>query len=372
MQSRRKFIKHVAGASAASLIPLSLYPQQKPGQEMIWANLIHLSYNLWHDNIPLKYQDENFTWTECKNEARGWRGYRSSLSFDENTWDVIIKGMVEAGINMVVIDLGDAIKYDSHPEIAVINAWFPGKLKSELTRLRKLGIEPIPKLNFATTHDVWLKQYSRMVSTDIYYGVCRDLINEVSDLFDKPRFFHLGMDEETASAQKNYDYAVIRQKDLWWDDFYFYVEEVEKNGVRPWIWSDYAWQHPELFFRKMPKSVVQSNWYYNDEFNTEKLKKHQKIPVKLYYDLELHGYDQIPTCSNCFLKDENLEETINYCTKEVSPSRLLGFMGASWRPTLAPCLERHIDQINKVARGMRHFYKVEGDFSEKNKLPSKK
>jgi hypothetical protein len=164
--------------------------------------------------------------------------------------------MAAVGMNMVVIDVGDAILYESHPEISVKNAWKPEKLKAELAKMRKMGLEPIPKLNFATTHDIWLKDYSRMVSTDIYYGVCKDLIEEVSALFDKPRFFHLGMDEELASYQTRQDYAVVRQNDLWWGDLYFYLGEVEKTGVRPCVWSDYAWHKPDVFFRKMPKSVL--------------------------------------------------------------------------------------------------------------------
>jgi hypothetical protein len=55
---------------------------------------------------------------------------------------------------------------------------------------------------------------------------------EVSDLFDKPRFFHLGMDEENAEDQKWLNHVVIRQHDLWWHDFYFFVDQVEKNGSR--------------------------------------------------------------------------------------------------------------------------------------------
>ena len=100
-----------------------------------------------------------------------------------------------------------------------------------------------------------------MVSTDIYYSVCRDLIEEVIDIFSKPRFFHLGMEEETVSQAINTQkLVVVRQDDLWWNDFYFLVSEVEKHSVRPWIWSDYGWHHPDLFFKKMPRSILQSNW----------------------------------------------------------------------------------------------------------------
>jgi len=354
MTNRRKFIKQVAAAGIAGSMPSVLFSQQKPVPDMIWANLLHLSYNMWEDTVPLKYRDENFQCTTCQ-EAREWaHGYRPNLTFDEPVWDALLKEMSSVGMNMVVIDLGDAIQYESHPEIAVKNAWTPAKLRTELAKMRKLGLEPIPKLNFATTHDAWLKDYSRMVSTDTYYGVCKDLIEEVSVLFDWPRFFHIGMDEETAQHQVRQDYAVIRQNDLWWGDLYFYIGEVEKNGVRPWVWSDYAWHKPDVFFRKMPKSVLQSNWYYGSGFDPNTLKEPVKSYVKLYDDLETYGYDQVPTGSNHSVP-ENFESTVDYCLKVIDPSRLSGFMTAPWRPTLAPCLDRHKEAISQVAKAMKKF-----------------
>ncbi len=354
MTNRRKFIQQVTAAGILGSIPNVLLPQQKTSEKMIWANLLHLSYNMWEDTVPPKYRDENYKCTTCQ-EAREWaHGLRPNLTFDDTTWDALLKEMEAVGMNMVVIDLGDGIKYESHPEIAVKNAWTPEKLKTELAKMRKMGLEPIPKLNFATTHDIWLKEYARMVSTDIYYGVCKDLIEEVSLLFDKPRFFHLGMDEELASYQVRQDYAVVRQNDLWWGDLYFYIGEVEKNGIRPWIWSDYAWHKPEIFFRKMPKSVLQSNWYYDSAFDLNTLAEPNRTYVKLYNDLEAHGYDQVPTGSNHSVPD-NFESTVDYCKKVVDPSRLFGFMTAPWRPTLAPCLDRHKEAIGQVARSITKF-----------------
>lgn len=140
--------------------------------------------------------------------------------------------MQARGVNMVVLDLGDAVRYDSHPEIAVDNAWSPEKLRAELKKMRALGIEPIPKLNFSTAHDFWMGEYARMVSTSKYYEVCRDLIREVSALFDTPRFFHIGMDEETCAHQGHYEYTSVRNGDLWWRDLFFYIDEVEKSGSR--------------------------------------------------------------------------------------------------------------------------------------------
>ena len=245
---------------------------------MIWANLLHLSFNMWEDRIE---------------PSREVRGYRPHLQFDDSLWIDILERMAHAGMNMVVIDLGDGVQYHSHPEIAVEDAWTVDKLKEEISTIRDLGMEPIPKLNFATTHDAWLGEYARQVSTDAYYTVCADLISEVIEIFENPRFFHLGMDEETADHQRHSEYVVVRQYDLYWHDFHFYLDQVTKADVRPWIWSDYVWRHPEIFFKEMPGEVLQSNWYYRlevDEGNPR---------VKAFTDLDERGYDQIPHGQQC-------------------------------------------------------------------------
>lgn len=364
MTNRRNFIRQMTLAGIASTIPSITHSKpdfnqtsslkKANDQKLIWGNLLHLSYNMWEDNVPLKYRDENYQCSTCQ-EAREWaHPYRPFLTFDDLTWNTLLQEMADVGMNMVVIDLGDAVQYESHPEIAVRNAWTKEKLGSELVKMRKLGLESIPKLNFATTHDIWMGEYSRMVSTTKYYSVCRDLISEVIELFGTPRFFHIGMDEETAGHQSRQDYAVIRQNDLWWGDLYFYMDEIEKKGVRAWVWSDYAWNKPDLFFRKMPKSVLQSNWYYGTEFELNKLNEPAKTYVKLYNDLEEHGFDQIPTGSN-HSNDINMEATVDYGKKAIDQSRLYGFMTAPWRPTLAPCLDKHKQAIAQVGRAIKNY-----------------
>ena len=306
----------------------------RSSRELIWAYLLHLSFNMWADreadNIP---------------EYCIARPY---LRLDISLWNDILKKMVDVGMNMVVIDLGDAIKYESHPEIAVRDAWTVERLKDELSRIREMGLEPIPKLNFSASHDAWLGPYSRCVSTDTYYEVCRDLISEVIEIFDKPRFFHLGMDEETPQHQRHYRYVVVRQYDLWWHDLYFLFKCVEKGGSRPWIWSDYLWRHPEEFFNKMPKTVIQSNWYYGSKFS-----KRIKY-VKAYLDLEEHGYYQIPTGSNCTVP-ENFQRTVIYCKRHISPEHLLGFLQTSWKPTLEKYRQQHMQAIELAGEAIKRW-----------------
>ncbi len=314
--------------------------------DLLWANLIHLSHNMWCDR-PLDDQTGPMRHIVAQ----------PFLRFDEGLWDELVEAMHGAGVNAVVLDLGDGIRYESHPEIAVDGAWTPERLRSELKRLRALGMEPIPKLNFSTAHDAWLGPYARMVSTRDYYRVCADLICEVSELFDRPRLFHLGMDEETAEHQRNYAYAVMRQHDLWWDDLLFYVAEVERMGSRAWIWSDYVWHHPEMFYARMPRNVVQSNWYYGTSFDAEPTSAEPEAyeyarAYLAYRDMSARGFDQIPTGSN-WSTPSNFEGTVRYCLQHVRRDGLMGFLQTPWLPTLPDCRDRHLAAIEQIAAARR-------------------
>ncbi len=348
MSNRRIFLKQITAAGILSATPNILFSQQKKNRknEKIWACLLHLSFNMWEEYIS---------------PHRPFRGYRPDLELSEALWNDATAKMVSEGMNMVVIDLGDAVMYESHPEIAVNNAWTPARLRNELNKLRKMGLEPIPKLNFSAGHDTWLGEYSRMVSTKEYYNVCSDLISEVCDLFDKPRFFHLGMDEETAKHQSHYNFVVVRQNDLWWNDFYFLVDEVEKKGSRAWIWSDYAWHYPDKFFKMMPKSVVQSNWYYAEQFDLKKINKDQQNYVNMYIELEAHGYDQIPTGSYHAENEKSIGNTVQFCKKHIDDSRLLGFLQTLWKPSIEEYRERILKGIELTGDAKKWFdgkYKI--------------
>ena len=354
--SRRRFLGYATGALAATVLRPTLagdtpssgttaakpdHAPQTGGSPLIWANLLHLSYNMWCDRSLTPSNPITV------GEATHYQPY---LRCDDKLWEELTDRMAKAKMNMIVIDLGDGVQYQSHPEIAVKGAWSTERLRKELARLRKLGLEPIPKLNFSTTHDAWLGVYSRQVSTPPYYKVCEDLIEEVIHLFDKPRLFHLGYDEETAASQAGKAYVVVRQYDLWWSDFQFFMKKVEDRGVRPWIWSDYAWNNGEQFLKRMPKSVMQSNWCYYAEFVDTKTEVHW------FGELERNGYDQIPTSSN-WLSPKSFGAMVEYCQKKIAPPRLKGFLQTPWLPTLETFRQKHIEAIDQVAAAMAAYAK---------------
>ena len=86
MSNRRDFIKKTAAAGLIGTMPGVLIShkgfakaQSQPSNDMIWADLLHLSYNMWEDHIPDGYADEDFERKTCM-DARLWaHGYRPDL-----------------------------------------------------------------------------------------------------------------------------------------------------------------------------------------------------------------------------------------------------------------------------------------------------
>ena len=81
---------------------------------MIWGVLLHLGHNMWGD-CPSAYTPPV-----------------DRLTCDEALWDELTEKSAELGLNMIVVDLGEAIQYKSHPEIAIKGAWTVEKLREDI------------------------------------------------------------------------------------------------------------------------------------------------------------------------------------------------------------------------------------------------
>ena len=346
--NRREFISMGASAAAFAGCASAGLAARRPEPDFIWSYLAHFGVNSWRD-VPLETQDPNLP------EKWLTRCCADHVRFDEPSWRRISDRLAKIGCNQIIIDIAEILKYPSHPELAVKGSWSVEKMREEIARLRSMGFEVIPKLNFSTCHDTWLKDYGRMVSTRKYYQVCEDLIRDVAEIFDRPRFFHLGYDEETAGHQAQHLLSICRQGDLWWHDFLWFAKVTEKTGCRPWIWSDYIWNHKDEFISRMPKSVLQSNWYYGASFNSVRKDGKPNAYVAAYEWLDKAGFDQIPTGSN-WSCDVNFEGTVKFCDKVCDKKLLKGYMMAPWTRTFAIHEEKSmqaVDQMDAVikARG---------------------
>ena len=147
------------------------------------------------------------------------------------------------GADTVLFDIGEAIQYPSHPELWIDGCLSADKARGVVERMKAMGYEVIPSLNFSTDHHHWLCEYQRMVSTPEYYRVCEDVIRDTWEICGHPEVFHLGYDEEnidcTFSHAKDYSAAVtVRQGTLYWHDLNWFCDVCRKLGSRPSFWLD--------------------------------------------------------------------------------------------------------------------------------------
>lgn len=315
--------------------------------EFMWAYLIHLSTHMWSD---ASYNDRNPLWYS--------KPFSENNNVNLEVWDETVKFLAERKYNTLLIDLGDAVKYESHPEISAPDAWDKDFLKKKLDEMRALGITPIPKLNFSCGHHTWLKQYNRMVSSPVYYQVCADLIKEVCELFDYPKYFHIGFDEEVERKQRDVEKVVCRGQKLWFHDLFFMAGECEKYGARPWIWSDYFWEpeNEQIFLKNMSKSILQSNWYYDrfQEWPEDHFKRYG-FRIKTYEIFDEMGYDQVPTSSTWQYK-MNSEQTVAFCKDRLNPEHLKGFMTAAWKYTDEGDIYSLMNDAQRLYLGRKKHY----------------
>ncbi len=283
-------------------------------------------------------------------------------NFCYDAWKKVSDGLAQSNAcNTILIEVEDALKYESHPEISLEDAWTKEALYNEVERLRSLGFNVYPVCNFSAAHDDWMGIYSRMVSTPQYYSFCKDIIEEISEVFSKPELFHLGMDEECQSIQQDSHLCIIRNEDLYWNDIKYLTSLVEKNGSRPWMWADYVWHTPvreKSFLKNMSHEVLLSNWYYGDWTHT----------TDFFYDsmrgyevLESNGYEQVPTGSTCsgiveHCRD-NLTLTVDRCTDIIGKERLKGFMMAPWEHTNEENLPKLMDSIEVMKEAQALYNK---------------
>ncbi|MBQ8758196.1 MAG: Tat pathway signal protein [Clostridia bacterium] len=314
-------------------------------KELIWAYLIHLSNNFGGDYPP---GDGG----ECKKTE--------PLVLEKAVWTDALNYLHGKNCcNTILIDVNDGVEYESHPEINAPGAMTKAELADEIARLRKMGFKVYPKLNFSACHDKWLGVYSRMLSTPLYYQVCKDLIDEVSELFGKPELFHLGLDEECISTQANSHMCIIRGFDMYWHDAHYLFKCVEANGARPWMWADHIWHNPpsrDAFVAKASKDVLYSNWYYG---NWEHTSGWLYDSLKAYEVLEAHGFDQIPCGSTTIAPEychDNMKLTVENCTKNVAPERLYGFLMTSWAMPTEKGKEKLFEQADAMAEAHDFYY----------------
>jgi hypothetical protein len=323
MKNRREFIKQAAFAGAGAVAGgcMNLGSGGKAPaltDNFGWGVLLHLGSNMWGDwtpdgKYPSSREEERKMFPNPQPRKNGSypNVVRNYLGADETVWREQTEYMRDEGLNLVMIDVGEAYAYPSHPELRVNGSWDADRMRTELKRLRGLGLEPVPKLNFSAGHDIWLKEYHYMTSSRKYY-------------------------------------------------------EVERHGVRAMLWSDKICGGKEDFLKRMSKGVLQVPWYYGVDFSEEKLTWKPEFETSQDWSVQRNlassiivlaeaGFDVMPCTSN-WSHDEAADAMIRFCKQRVNPARLKGFLTAPWFMTLESQSGKLKDGIRLFAAAKRKHY----------------
>ena len=334
-----------------------------------YGALLHLGSNMWGDfeKDPLQYAhsaEEEAKLPKPLNASGNPEKYHSYLECRDELWTEAVNRAAQLGLDHIFIDLGEGIEYPSHPELKVPGTWSVEKIRKELARMRALGVEPLPKLNFSTCHDSWLQWYHRMVSTPKYYQVVADVIKDVCEIFDQPKIFHLGFDEEVPVAGKSDFCMVIRQGELWWHDLEYTIAQVEKNGSRAAIWADAICAGRETFLKRMSKGVLMCPWYYYDDFSEKNLTWNAACEKKVgtwdvqrnlaasFVELDRAGYD-LYACTSNWGKDEASSAMVKFCREKLNPDHLKGIFTAPWQRTIPRCQKKTLQGLELFAQAIQ-------------------
>ena len=78
--------------------------------KMIWSTLVHLGNNMWNEEGNYRGRGEN----------RSNRCASPVLRFDRELWDKYMQKLKETGTDTIILDVGEAMRYESHPELLFI------------------------------------------------------------------------------------------------------------------------------------------------------------------------------------------------------------------------------------------------------------
>ena len=316
------------------------------------------------------------------------------MMFDYDVWCNIVDKCTHYKFDTIVLDLLDGLNYTGYPELWIEGGWSHDRLKDEVKRVKALGLNIIPKLNFSAGHDLWFEEYGReKMSTPEYYEVCKNLINELYEIFDSPEYIHLGLDEESPDIATPENFYRTGKKYL--EDYKYLVDCVKETGATPCFWNSPFLHYEEAYDYFDTDCVIYSEMYYTfkkeewtkisdqdqwvkdyyagpfktREFYADYVAKYGDVPIEYVEqdpvvektirkreEYAARGYKFVAAMSNIFIKT-NDRATVEYYHDSPIESSVAGYFACPWVPTIKGDSEKAIlEEIELLGAAKREFY----------------
>lgn len=252
---------------------------------------------------------------------------------DWNRIDGRVGRMAAAGMNMLLLELGEAMEFTCLPKARLRGQVKASEVNEHIRKWRELGIETVPIVEFSAVHSEWMGEYSRMTATPPYRKKCLEILRETHETLENPRFIHIGMADETKSLNAG-NLVAFRQKEVLWNELRIFSDAIVKTGARPWMWGDAVGSHLDDFAGNLPKDFLVSYRWMVNVTTGDKIPEPESKWIETFDRIDAAGYDQVPVCStNGWYqrgRARSVETVLNppylakYVRSHVSPERLKG------------------------------------------------
>jgi hypothetical protein len=184
--------------------------------------------------------------------------------FDPEVAAEVVEAMAESGMNLLVIDIADAVKYRGYPELQRRYTVPMQRLRDLTKRAASAGLEVVPKLNFSQSHwhghNDWFRPHHELFDNEEYWRRAFEVIDQVTHVTRPRRFFHIGMDEDHDRSYTLYAEAIQRLRD-----------GLHERNLRAVMWNDSACMWPQAYIhlekalfaeKRIARDIVQLVWDY--------------------------------------------------------------------------------------------------------------
>ena len=216
-----------------------------------------------------------------------------------------IDAMARLGFNFVVFEIGGRFESMKSPEVTVRGQWSQSQLRELVKYAKARGITVYPGINCIGHLDrspqifVLKNSKGRRVAMNIlhpeFYNKFFGILDELSEIFDNPEYFHIGTDEAHAAFKKLIAESGKKGAEIYANFINKTTQYLEKKNIRPVIWHDMLLTRKQVNSREpangkdtfaalnmINKNVVVDYWCYGKVAEYKGLKKLAKSGLEIW------------------------------------------------------------------------------------------
>ena len=194
--------------------------------------------------------------------------------------------------NNILMECERGIAWKSHPEIRNPYSVDPDKVR-ELVKYANQHYMKVTPMVGSLGHSEWMFRNGKNLDfvedstkPDCYcplnpksYEFLFSLYDEAIDIFNHPKYFHMGRDEHDLfhPFPSHPECKKIGNEALYYQDTLKVYDYLKSKNCRPIMWADIFWKASfRHLIPKLPKDLVMANWIYRPDYEYPSLDAYQK------------------------------------------------------------------------------------------------